>query len=306
MRPRVLLLVLAGGAGGRLELLTHHRAKPAVPYAGHYRLVDVPLSNALHAGLEHVWLLEQHNPASLTDHLSNGRPWDLDRTTGGLRVLHPHRGAGKEGWHAGTADAVWRQAGLVRDLDPEVLLVVSADAVYRLDYDVLAQEHLSSGVAVTMVTTRVDQADAGRYGVVRAEDGRVVDYAYKPDDPAGDLVSNEVFAFDPARVLALLDELGARAGDDGLSDLGDALLPELVEAGEAREHRLDGYWRDLGTVEAYWAAHQDLVQPASPFWPGDPAWPLVTRPGRDAPARVVAGARTSDALLSPEIGRAHV
>jgi glucose-1-phosphate adenylyltransferase len=301
MRRRVLLLVLAGGAGGRLELLTEERAKPAVPYAGHHRLVDVPLSNALHSGLEHVWVLEQHNPASLADHLANGRPWDLDRTVGGLMVLHPHRGAGKEGWHSGTADALWRQAGLIRELGPEALVVVSADAVYRLDYDAVAQDHLASGAAATLVTTRVPPDDAARYGVVRAEGGRVVDYAYKPDEPASDLVCNEVFAFDPRRVLDLLDELADQAGDDGLSDLGDALLPQLVEAGEAREHRFEDYWRDLGTVEAYWTAHQDLVRPDPPFVPDDRAWPLVTNGGRHGPARVHRPARVSDSMLSPGV-----
>ena len=303
MKPTVLLLVLAGGAGGRLETLTDHRAKPVVPYAGHYRLVDVPLSNALHAGVQHVWLIEQYNPASLSDHLANGRPWDLDRTSGGLLVLHPHQGGGKGGWHSGTADAVWRQAGLIRDLAPDALVVVSADAVYRLDYDEVVSEHLASGAAVTMVTTRVDPDDAARYGVVQVEDGRVVDYAYKPDEPASDLVTNEVFVFEPERALALLDELAGEGDDDdsGLGDLGDALLPRLVEDGAAREHRLDTYWRDLGTIDAYWAAHMDLVRPDPPFVPDDQDWPLLTVPQRSGPARVLRGAEVADSLLSPGV-----
>jgi glucose-1-phosphate adenylyltransferase len=296
VRPRVLVLVLAGGAGSRLELLTDARAKPAVPYGGRYRLVDVPLSNALHAGLEHVWVVEQHHPVSLSDHLSGGRAWDLDRTAGGLLVLHPSRGDAREGWHGGTADAVWRQAPLVRELDPAAVVVVSADAVYRLDYDAVAQEHLEAGAAVTMVTTLVDPADAGRYGVVRAEGGRVVDYAYKPAHPASGLVANEVFVLDPGPVLQHLERLAERGE---LGDLGDALLPELVDRGEVREHRFDDYWRDLGTVEAYWSAHADLVAPEPPFAPDDPAWPLVSTPGREGPARLLPGAQVSDSLLSP-------
>jgi glucose-1-phosphate adenylyltransferase len=299
VRPRVLVLVLAGGAGGRLELLTEQRAKPAVPYAGSYTLIDVPLSNCLHSAIADVWVVEQYNPASLADHLANGRPWDLDRTVGGLMVLHPHQGAGKSGWHSGTADAVWRQAGLVREADVDALVVVSADAVYRLDYRDVVDEHLAGGAAVTMVTTRVDSGDAGRYGVVQVDAGRVVDYAYKPDEPASDLVSNEVFVLDPRRVLDLLDELAEDAGDDGLGDLGDALLPALVGDGAAREHRFEGYWRDLGTVQAYWQAHQDLVRPDPPFRPDDAERPLVSRPDRHGPARVRAGASVHDSLLAP-------
>jgi glucose-1-phosphate adenylyltransferase len=249
-----------------------------------------------------VWLIEQHNPASLTDQLSNGRPWDLDRTTGGLRVLHPHQGGDKEGWHSGTADALWRQSGLLREAAPDALVVVSADAVYRLDYRAVVDGHLASEAAVTMVTTRVEPDDAGRYGVVQVEGGRVVDYAYKPDEPASDLVCNEVFVFTPDRVLDLLDELAEALDDDdedGLGDLGDALLPRLVDDGAAREHRFDDYWRDLGTVEAYWQAHQDLVRPDPPFVPDDPAWPLLSRPSRSAPARVRDGAVVRDSLLAP-------
>ena len=301
VQPRTLVVVLAGGAGSRLELLTHSRAKPAVPYAGHYRLVDVVLSNCHHSGLSEVWLTQQTNPVSLTDHLNGGRPWDLDRTRGGLLVLAPRqdKDTGKGGFAQGTADVLWRHTELIRDWAPEALVVVSADAVYALDYEVVVREHLASGAQVTMVTTRVDPDDASRYGVVQVEDGRITDYAYKPEAPAGDLVTNEVFVFDPATVLDLLDELGEAAGDDGLEDLGDAVLPRLVEAGTAREHRFEGYWRDLGTIDAYWSAHMDLVADAPPYDPGDPSWPLLTIGGHRRPAQVRAGAEVADALLSP-------
>ena len=300
VQPRVLVVVLAGGEGGRLELLTRDRAKPAVPYAGQYRLVDVVLSNILHSGLSDVWLVEQTHPFSVQEHLSSGRPWDLDRTSGGLMLLHPRKDPDddKAGWHQGTADALWRHTDLVREFDPAALLVLSADAVYALDYEEVVREHLASDALVTMVTARVEAEDASRYGVVQVEDGRVVDYAYKPDEPASDLVTNEVFVFTPGPVLDLLDELGAAAGDDGLSDLGDDLLPRLVEQGAARERRFEGYWRDLGTVDSYWEAHMDLVRPAPPFDPGDPEWPLHTKGGASPAARVRAGAVVEDALVS--------
>src|SRR3954452_12888264 len=188
-RIRTLVVVLAGGAGGRLELLTRTRAKPAVPFAGTHRLIDFPLSNCHNAGLADVWIAQQYNPISLSDHLANGRPWDLDRTTGGLLILQPRLGHDeREGFQHGTADSLWRNAPLIREFAPEALVVVSADAIYRLDYGALVEEHVRSEADVTMVTTEVDPGDAGRYGVVQAGgDGAIRDYSYKPDEPAGNL-----------------------------------------------------------------------------------------------------------------------
>jgi glucose-1-phosphate adenylyltransferase len=304
MAPRrTLVVILAGGAGGRLDLLTRSRAKPAVPFGGMYRLVDFPLSNCLHSGLPDVWVIEQFNPVSLTDHLANGRPWDLDRTSGGLLVLHPRLGEGAEGWHQGTADALWRNASLIREFGADSLVVLSADAVYRLDYAALVERHVRSGATVTMVTTRVPRADAGRYGVVEVDDdGRVTGYRYKPDEPATDLVTNEVFVFEPAALLDLLEEL---AGDDGedaqLEDLGHEVLPRLVAEGGAREVRFDDYWRDVGLVDSYWSAHMDLVTPEPPFLLEHPGWPILTTGGRRGPAEVRAGAELVDVVMSPGV-----
>src|SRR4051812_48168024 len=259
-RIRTLVVILAGGAGGRLQLLTRQRAKPAVPFAGTHRLIDFPLSNCHNAGLADVWVAQQFNPISLSDHLANGRPWDLDRTTGGLLILQPRLGHDdRAGFQSGTADSLWRNAPLIREFDPRALVVVSADAVYTLDYGELVEEHVQAGAAVTMVTTEVDPHDADRYGVVQADGEKITDYAYKPDDPATNLISNEVFVFTPEPLWEVLEQLADEAGEDGLDDLGDGLLPQLVDAGGARQSRLEGYWRDVGTVDAYHAAHMDLV-----------------------------------------------
>lgn len=299
-RPRTLAMVLAGGKGSRLEELTSYRAKPAVPYGGHHRLVDVALSNCLHSGISDVWVSVQYNPISIAEHLANGRPWDLDRNKGGLLVLPPRQGSDREGWSSGTADGLWRNAELIRRHGADVLLVVSADAVYRLDYDTVVAEHLDSGATVTMVTTEVDAADAGRYGVVQVDDGRVVGYELKPDQPKGNLVCNEIFAFDPEPALELLDRLAEQADpEQGLRDLGHELLPALVEQGVAREHRFEGYWRDVGTLESYFDSHMDLLGEEPAFVLDDPSWPLLTRGGRRSPTRVLSGASLSDVLLSP-------
>jgi glucose-1-phosphate adenylyltransferase len=297
--PRILVLVLAGGAGGRLELLTEQRAKPAVPFAGVYRLIDFPLSNCQHSAIDDVWVSVQFHPTSIADHLANGRPWDLDRTFGGLMTLPPFQGTDRGGWHTGTADSLWRQADLVREFAPDALVVVSSDAIYKLDYREVVDAHLGSGAEVTMVTTEVAADDASRYGIVRAgDDGRITDYAYKPDDPATTTATNEVFVFSPQPTLDRLEEFAEKAGDDGLEDLGTQLLPAQTRDGLARAYPLTGYWRDVGTVPAYWSAHRDFLAEEPPIDLDDPSWPVHTRGGRHSAARILPGAVVDQSLVS--------
>ena len=296
--PRILVLVLAGGAGGRLELLTDQRAKPAVPFAGVYRLVDFPLSNCQHSAIADVWVSVQYHPTSLSDHLANGRPWDLDRTVGGLMMLPPFRGTERGGWVSGTADLLWRQADLIREYDADALVVVSSDAVYKLDYREVVESHLGSGAEVTMVTTEVDADDASRYGIVQVEGERITDYAYKPHEPATTTATNEVFVFTPGATLDRLDALDDQLGEDGLEDLGSHLLPAQTRDGLARAFRLEGYWRDVGTVPAYWQAHRDFLAAEPPIDLDDPAWPVHTRGGRHSAARVLPGAVVDESLVS--------
>ncbi|TQN37762.1 glucose-1-phosphate adenylyltransferase [Blastococcus colisei] len=296
--PRILVLVLAGGAGGRLELLTERRAKPAVPFAGVYRLLDFPLSNCQHSAIADVWVSVQHHPMSLSDHLANGRPWDLDRIFGGLMMLPPFQGTERGGWVSGTANLLWRQADLIRQYDADALVVVSSDAVYKLDYREVVESHLGSGAEVTMVTTEVAADDAPRYGIVQVDGERVTDYAYKPDEPATTTATNEVFVFTPGATLDRLDALDDELGEEELQDLGSHLLPAQTRDGQARAYPLQGYWRDVGTVPAYWQAHRDFLAAEPPIDLDDPAWPLHTRGGRHSAARILPGAVVDESLVS--------
>src|SRR4051795_12252251 len=296
--PRILVLVLAGGAGGRLELLTEQRAQPAVPFAGVYRLIDFPLSNCQHSDIPDVWVSVQFHPTSLSDHLANGRPWDLDRTTGGLMMLPPFQGTDRGGWVSGTANLLWRQADLIREYGADALVVVSSDAVYKLDYREVVEAHLDAGAEVTMVTTEVAADDAARYGIVQVDGERVTDYAYKPDEPATTTATNEVFVFSPGPTLDRLEALAAEVGEDGLEDLGSHLLPAQTADGLARAHPLPGYWRDVGTVPAYGQAHQDFLADEPPIDLDEPHWPVHTRGGRHSAARVLRGAEVDDSLVS--------
>jgi glucose-1-phosphate adenylyltransferase len=298
-RPRVLALVLAGGEGGRLAPLTDERAKPALPFAGIYRLIDFPLSNCLHSGIADVWVIQQYEPHELEKQLAGGRPWDLDRTRGGLRTLHPYLGDSESGWYEGNADAIYRNREVIAAHDPDVLLVLSADHVYKLDYADVVADQRESGASVTMVTANVEKEEASRYGVVQVDgEGVVREFAYKPDDPAGGRVTTEVFAYEAKALLRTLDDLADEEESSGLQDFGHKLIPRLVDEGAARAFQLDGYWRDIGTIDAYWQAHMELLEPEPLFRLDEPEWPILTAGPQRPPARVEASATIDGSLIA--------
>jgi glucose-1-phosphate adenylyltransferase len=296
-RPKLLALVLAGGEGGRLEPLTAERAKPSLPFGGVYRLIDFPLSNCHHSGVSDVWIFQQYEPYSLSKHVANGRPWDLDRTHGGLRVVHPYRGDAESGWYEGNADAIHRHREEIEEFGPDLILVLSADHVYKLDYSAVVSRHRESKAGVTVVTARVPREEAGRFGCVKVDaDDRIAEFEYKPEEPETDVVTAEVFLYD-ARLL--LDTLAELAESDGeLTDFGHRLLPRLVDADAAYAFELEGYWKDVGTIDSYWQAHMELLEGTPPLDLGDPAWPILTHAPHRPPAHVAGAARVEDSLLS--------
>lgn len=293
---KVLAIVLAGGKGSRLSPLTTERAKPAVPFLGTYRLIDFTLSNLVNSGLGDVWVIEQYLPHGLNDHLSGGRPWDLDRTRGGLVVMPPFSSPEREDgeFAQGNAHALAQHAGLIREFGPDVVLVLSADHIYRFDYGDLIRQHVRRGASVTMVTTEVEEAQATRFGNVRADgDGQVREFAYKPDEPLGKTVTAEIFAYDAG---VLLDTLAELQKQGELGDYGEQLLPALVARGDAYAHPLDGYWMDVGTLEAYLGAHRDFLEGRG--FPLDTEdWPFITSSISRPPARIEGSARLDQAFV---------
>ncbi|WP_299166402.1 glucose-1-phosphate adenylyltransferase family protein [uncultured Arthrobacter sp.] len=293
--PSVLAVILAGGTGGRLGALTDSKAKPVVPVGGTYRLIDIPLSNLHHSHISDVWVVEQYQPKSINDHLANGRPWDLDRTNGGLRVLPPFQGDHGEGFAAGNADGLYRQAEFIREFGPDLVLVLSADHLYRLDYRDVIKTHQEAGAVLTMVTTRFD-GDASQHGVVEVADGRVTGFEYKPENPRTDVVAAEIFLYSADVLLDTLAELHERDGE--LEDYGDQLIPHLVQHRTVAEHRLESYWLDLGTPKNYHRAHMDLLEGTGLAF-DDPAWPILSASPRRLPAFVADTARIGSSLISP-------
>ncbi len=306
-RP-ILALVQAGGAGGRMDVLTRERAKPALPFAGVYQLVDFPLSNLAHSGVSDVWLSVQFQGSTLEEQVANGRPWDLDRTSGGLRLLMPQEGTGtldEEGFAKGNADGLFRIRDQIAAFDPEALLVLSADHVYRFDFNDAVATHRDSGAECTIVTTEVPIEEAGDHATVEYDgDGMVTAFSYKPDEPTTGTVATEIFVYDPAVLVEVLEELHRELadhsdpGDTGLGDFGDHLLPRMVDRGKVVVHVLPGYWRDLGQPHHYLAAHQDVLSDDCGVL-ATPGWPILTRQPQRVPARVLEGGQVVDSLLSP-------
>lgn len=304
LRPRVLVLLLAGGQGSRLAPLTDVRAKPAMPFGGGYRLIDVALSNVAHSGLKDVWVVVQYEPHRLALHLAGGRPWDLDRTHGGLVVLPPFQtredaedDAG--GFAEGNADVLARQKDAIAQFGADLVLVLSADHVYRLDFRDLIDAHLAHDAPLTLVTTEVEKDDASRYGLVQTDaKGKVTAFAYKPKTPISTTATAEILLYDaPVLLKALDDLLDERGSAEALGDYGEHLVPHFVDAGNARAFPLGGYWRDVGTLESYVAAHYELLTDAHPLRLDDQDWPTHTYTEHAGPSRIGSSARVHRSLV---------
>jgi len=296
---RVKAIILAGGQGTRLGALTSKRAKPAVPFGGKYRIIDFTLSNCVNSNIFDVLILTQYRPHSLNDHIGKGRPWDLDRTfTGGVQMLQPYKGIRDTDWYAGTADAVAQNLNFVRHGQPEYVLILSGDHIYEMDYDMLIQFHRERGAEVTVCTIRVPMDEANRFGILDVDDNyRVKDFVEKPKNPPGNLASMGVYVFDYAVLERALRE--DQKDPKSSKDFGKNVIPRLLEQ-KARifAYPYGGYWIDVGTVDAYWEAHMDLLETPPSLNLNDRTWVIHTRSEERPPVRMEARAVISNSLLS--------
>jgi glucose-1-phosphate adenylyltransferase len=292
-------VILAGGNGSRLGVLTAKRAKPAVPFAGKYRIIDFTLSNCVNSGLFDVMILAQYRPHSLISHLGSGAPWDLDRDfTGGLRMYTPFKGRHAADWFVGTADAVQQNFSFIKDNDPDTVLILSGDHIYRMDYDAMIAFHHDHDADLTMATIRVPWEEAPRFGILETDTNyRVIDFVEKPPHPTSNLANMGVYVF-------RMDVLDRALWEDHQNpasshDFGKDILPKLVKSdAKVLGFPYSGYWVDVGTVETYWKAHMDLLAEKPSIDLNDRSWVIHTRTEERPPARIAQGADIRDSFVS--------
>jgi glucose-1-phosphate adenylyltransferase len=287
-----MALVLSGGGGERLSVLTAERAVSAVPFGGKYRIIDFVLSNLCHSGAEHVGVITQHAPISLHDHIGAGRPWDLDRRSGGVLILQPFLTRSSAGWYRGTADSIAQNWDSIVDRRPARILVLSGDQVYRMDYRALLETHRDRRAAVTMAVTPVPPEQRRRFGMVTfGPDGRVRTLVEKPESAATPFASIGIYLFET-------EVLGEWLRGHPVNLVLDVLRPMLESGVRMIAHEFEGYWEDVGTVGSYYRASLELVSPEPRFVLADQRWPILTRDEERPPVLVLEGARIEDSLIA--------
>ena len=265
---KVLALILAGGEGRRLSVLGEKRAKPAVPFGGKYRIIDFALSNCVNSGIDTVAVIPQFNPRSLARHIGVGKPWDLDRIVGGITLLYPFVSTnGEMHWYKGTAEAVYHNLQFIQDSRVDEVLILSGDHVYTMHYEEMIKSHRQQGADITIGVTEVPWNETNRFGIMLLDDNnRVVAFEEKPSQPKSNLASMGIYVFNKDILFKVLEDAHRR----GLQDFGSQIIPDAIAKYQIYGYKYHGYWRDVGTIEAYWQANMDLVVDLPPFNLYDP------------------------------------
>ncbi len=276
-KKECVAMLLAGGQGSRLYALTQNIAKPAGPYGGKYRIIDFPLSNCINSGIDTVGVLTQYQPLVLHDYIGNGQPWDLDREHGGVHTLPPYQTASGAQWYTGTANAIYQNLSFIERYNPEYVIILSGDHIYKMDYSKMLDFHKTKNAACTIAVIDVPMEEASRFGIMSVDDELAVcDFEEKPKEPKSTLASMGVYIFNFA---ALKNYLIENEMDTAASkDFGKNIIPSMLE----REERLfaytfEGYWKDVGTIDSLWEANMDLLNPNVPLDLYDPSWKIYSR-----------------------------
>lgn len=270
-------MLLAGGQGSRLYLLTERLAKPAVPFGGKYRIIDFPISNCINSGIDTVGVLTQYQPLALNEYIGNGQPWDLDRVYGGVMMLPPYQGLKRADWYKGTANAIYQNMQFIEKYDPEYVLILSGDHIYRMDYSKMIDAHKRTGADCTIAVIDVPLAEASRFGIMSAkEDMSIYDFEEKPKNPKSTMASMGVYVFSKEKLFKYL--IADEQDENSDKDFGKNVIPAMLKAGEKMfAYRFEGYWKDVGTVSSLWEANMDLLGSNPQLDLNDGAWRIYSR-----------------------------
>lgn len=291
-------MILAGGQGSRLGALTKNVAKPAVPFGGKYRIIDFPLSNCVHSGINTVGVLTQYQPLELNRYIGNGNPWDLDRSHGGVYVLPPYQSAKAGEWYKGTANAIYQNLSFLESFKPENVLILSGDHIYKMHYGEMLKAHKESGAAVTIAVMPVPWEEASRFGIMNVdEEGTITDFEEKPAEPKSNLASMGIYIF-TYEVLKKYLEADER-DPSSANDFGKNIIPAMLENGEKMvSFRFEGYWKDVGTIHSLWEANMDLVDQPPKFDLNDRSWSIYSRNMALAPHYVGQNAKITNSTVT--------
>lgn len=258
-KKECVAMLLAGGQGSRLYALTSNIAKPAVSFGAKYRIIDFPLSNCINSGIDTVGVLTQYQPLVLNEYVGNGQPWDLDRTFGGVHILSPYEAKKDTSWYKGTANAIYQNIRFMKMYDPEYVLILSGDHIYKMDYDKMLSAHKAAKADCTIACMQVPLEEASRFGILNTnKDGTIYEFEEKPNNPKSDLASMGIYIFTADKLYKYLELDNGDPSSE--KDFGKNVLPAMLKAGEKMySYRFDGYWKDVGTISSLWEANMDLL-----------------------------------------------
>lgn len=293
---RVVALILAGGEGARLSVLSEKRAKPSVPFAGKFRIIDFPLSNCVNSGIFDVAVLTQYQPHSLNGHIGNGRAWDLDRGNGGVQLLQPYQGRNEQGWYQGTSDAVLQNLNYIRERRADLVVILSGDHIYKMDYAPMIEFHLQQKADLTVGVMHVALDETDRFGIMTVNDAmQVVEFTEKPKKrDKGTLASMGIYVFNADALITALT-----TQDDGVNrtDFGKNVIPSMVANDRVFAYPFEGYWVDVGTIDSYWKTSMEMIDPNHTLNLYDPAWIIHTRSEERPPAKIGPQATISQSMV---------
>lgn len=282
-KKECVAMILAGGQGSRLGALTKNIAKPAVPFGGKYKIIDFPLSNCVHSGINTVGVLTQYQPLELNTYIGNGNPWDLNRNDGGVYVLPPYQSQKAGEWYKGTANAIYQNLGFIQGFNPENVLILSGDHIYKMHYGKMLKAHKQSGAAITIAVMPVPWEEASRFGIMNVdENGNIVEFEEKPKNPKSNLASMGIYIFNYEILKKYLTE--DENDPSSANDFGKNIIPKMLENKEKMlSWKFEGYWKDVGTVHSLWEANMDLLGDAPKFEINDRLWSIYSRNSALAP-----------------------